>query len=78
VSEEAQELLAREGFDRTLGARPLRRAIQRLIEDPLSEALLHNEFHEGDVIEVIVEDGRVGFRVAGALVAAGDQLTSAQ
>jgi len=78
VSEDAKELLAREGFDRTLGARPLRRAIQRLIEDPLSEALLHGEFHEGNVIEVVVEDGRIGFRAAEALVAAGDQLTSAQ
>jgi ATP-dependent Clp protease ATP-binding subunit ClpC len=64
VSEEVKELLARDGFDRTLGARPLRRAIQRLIEDPLSEALLHGQFHEGDMIEAILEGSAVGFHRA--------------
>jgi len=64
VSDEVKELLAREGFDRTLGARPLRRAIQRLIEDPLSEALLHGEFQDGDTIEAVLVDGIVTFRRA--------------
>jgi ATP-dependent Clp protease ATP-binding subunit ClpC len=64
VADEVKDLLAREGFDRTLGARPLRRAIQRLIEDPLSEALLHSQFHEGDIIEAVLEDGLIGFHRA--------------
>jgi ATP-dependent Clp protease ATP-binding subunit ClpC len=62
VSEEAKEVLAKEGFDRTLGARPLRRAIQRLVEDPLSEALLHGQFREGDAIEAMLEEGAITFR----------------
>jgi ATP-dependent Clp protease ATP-binding subunit ClpC len=64
VSEDVKELLAREGFDRNLGARPLRRAIQRLVEDPLSEALLHKRFQEDDVIEAVVEEGAIQFRRA--------------
>jgi ATP-dependent Clp protease ATP-binding subunit ClpC len=62
VSEEAKAILAQEGFDKTLGARPLRRAIQRLIEDPLSEALLYGRFQEGDTIEAAVQDGVIVFR----------------
>jgi ATP-dependent Clp protease ATP-binding subunit ClpC len=62
VSEEVKDLLAREGFDRTLGARPLRRAIQRLVEDPLSESLLHGSFQEGDSVRAVLEDGAIAFR----------------
>ncbi len=62
VTEEVKELLAKEGFDRNLGARPLRRAIQRLVEDPLSESLLHGRFQEGDNIEAMLEDGAIIFR----------------
>ena len=62
VSDEVKGLLAREGFDKKLGARPLRRAIQRLIEDPLSEGLLYGKFGEGDTIEAVLRDGEVVFR----------------
>ena len=61
LTEEARKLLAREGFDPTLGARPLRRAIQRLLEDPLSEQILGGNWSSGDVIEVVVEDGKTTF-----------------
>ncbi|NLI01053.1 MAG: ATP-dependent Clp protease ATP-binding subunit [Chthonomonadales bacterium] len=61
VSPEAKDILAREGYDPAYGARPLRRAIQRLIEDPLSEQLLAGNFHEGDVIRAEVEDGDIVF-----------------
>ncbi len=54
VSDEAKLLLADRGYDPTLGARPLRRAIQRLIEDPVSERLLYKEFHAGHTIKVDV------------------------
>jgi ATP-dependent Clp protease ATP-binding subunit ClpC len=48
--------LAARGYDPTLGARPLRRAIQRQVEDPLSERILHKEFRAGEIIVVDVED----------------------
>jgi len=61
VDDEVKELLAREGFDRALGARPLRRAIQRRIEDPLAESILQGDFVEGDVILARLDDGKVAF-----------------
>ena len=51
----AKTLLADRGYDPTLGARPLRRAIQRLVEDPLSERLLWKEFRAGETIIVDAE-----------------------
>jgi ATP-dependent Clp protease ATP-binding subunit ClpC len=51
----AKSLVADRGYDPTLGARPLRRAIQRLIEDALSEKLLYKEFHAGQLIVVDAE-----------------------
>ena len=56
LSDAAKLLLADRGYDPTLGARPLRRAIQRNIEDPLSERLLQKEFRAGEIIIVDVED----------------------
>ena len=55
LSEDAKELLAKEGYDPQLGARPLRRAIQRLLEDPLSERVLHKEFPAGSTVLVDVD-----------------------
>lgn len=52
VTEEAKKELVDKGFDPVLGARPLRRTIQRLIEDRLAEEFLKERFHEGDVVEV--------------------------
>jgi ATP-dependent Clp protease ATP-binding subunit ClpC len=62
VNEEVKDLLASEGFDPNYGARPLRRAVQRMIEDPLSEQVLLGRFSEGDRIEGFVEDGQIAFR----------------
>ena len=69
LTESAKVLLALRGYDPTLGARPLRRAIQRLVEDPLSERLLWKEFRAGETILVDAEDDpdepgseRIGFR----------------
>ena len=61
VSEAARELLAREGFDSTFGARPLRRAIQRLVEDPLSDELLRGKFSSGDVVWVDAREDKIVF-----------------
>jgi len=54
LNEDAKLHLADKGYDPSLGARPLRRAIQRLVEDPLSERLLFKEFSVGDMISVTV------------------------
>lgn len=56
LTQAAKELLAKRGYDPQLGARPLRRALQRFIEDPLSEKLLLKEFHAGEIIVIGVED----------------------
>ena len=55
LTDAAKDHLASTGYDPTLGARPLRRAIQRLVEDPLSERLLHKEFRAGEIVIVDVE-----------------------
>jgi ATP-dependent Clp protease ATP-binding subunit ClpA len=52
LTEEAKSWLAGEGFDPMFGARPLRRTIQRQVENPLSKKILLGEFKEGDTVEV--------------------------
>jgi len=52
VTDAAKAVLAREGYDPTFGARPLKRTIQRLIQDPLALKLLEHEFREGDTVTV--------------------------
>jgi ATP-dependent Clp protease ATP-binding subunit ClpC len=64
VSKAAKEHLAQEGYDTNFGARPLKRVIQRLVENPLSEGLLTGEFQEGDTVLADLEDGEVKLRVA--------------
>ncbi len=77
LTEEAKELLIVEGYSTEYGARPLRRAIEHLLEDPLSEDLLRGTFHGKDTITVrVTEEGgkkRLAFdatKQAGELVAA--------
>ncbi|MBN2205307.1 MAG: AAA family ATPase, partial [Thermoleophilia bacterium] len=65
VAPEAEDLIAAQGYDTLFGARPLKRAIQRLIENPLSGRLLSGEFKEGDTISATVDDGHVVFVAAG-------------
>jgi ATP-dependent Clp protease ATP-binding subunit ClpC len=50
LTDDAKELLVEQGYDPTMGARPLRRAIQRLIEDPLSDKLLSGDFSDGSTV----------------------------
>lgn len=59
VTEAAKDWLAGEGFDEAYGARPLRRAIQRQVEDSLSEELLRGTFSRGDKVVIDIKDGRV-------------------
>jgi ATP-dependent Clp protease ATP-binding subunit ClpC len=61
LSDAAKSLLAQQGYDVSLGARPLRRTIQRLVEDPLSEKLLWKEFRAGQTIIVDVHDDEIVF-----------------
>jgi len=62
LTDNAKAILADKGYDPALGARPLRRTIQRLIEDALSEKLLWKEFKAGDLVVVDAEDGQLIFR----------------
>jgi ATP-dependent Clp protease ATP-binding subunit ClpB len=57
LSDRAKQILAKEGFDPVYGARPLKRAIQRSIQDPLALKILEGEFSEGDTIEVDADPG---------------------
>jgi ATP-dependent Clp protease ATP-binding subunit ClpB len=62
----AKEILAGAGWDPTYGARPLKRAIQRLLENPLALRLLEGEFAEGDTVRVDARDGELSFEKAQA------------
>ncbi|HJV05455.1 MAG TPA: AAA family ATPase, partial [Actinomycetota bacterium] len=64
LTDAAKDLLAEKGYDPALGARPLRRTIQRMVEDQLSEKLLHKEFTAGQTIIVDARDGEVVFESA--------------
>jgi ATP-dependent Clp protease ATP-binding subunit ClpB len=66
LTEAAKELIAEAGWDPTYGARPLKRALQRLVENPLAMRLLEGEFTEGDGVRVDAEDGALTFTQAGA------------
>jgi len=61
---EAKELLAENGYDPLFGARPLRRVIQTMVEDPLSEKLLAGEFGPGDVVQLDREGDQIAFHAA--------------
>ncbi|MEE9352337.1 MAG: type VI secretion system ATPase TssH, partial [Thiotrichaceae bacterium] len=60
-SDAALDLLGEEGFDPVFGARPLKRAIQSEIENPLAQMILGGEFSSGDAIYVDVVDGKMTF-----------------
>jgi ATP-dependent Clp protease ATP-binding subunit ClpB len=65
-TEEAEELIAEAGWDPAYGARPLKRALQRLVENPLALRLLEGDFGEGDTVRVDAKDGELSFEHAGA------------
>ena len=74
LTEAAKTFLAERGYDRELGARPLRRTLQRMVEDPLAEKLLYKEFKAGEMIIVDVEQDEVVFRVIEGLEASPMEL----
>ncbi|MFN2469733.1 MAG: ATP-dependent chaperone ClpB [Gaiellaceae bacterium] len=68
LTEAAKEHLAEAGWDPVYGARPLKRALQSLVENPLAMKLLEHAFEEGDVVRVDVRDGELVFEKAGAAI----------
>ena len=62
LTDEAETLIANTGFDPAYGARPLKRTIQRLIQDPLAMSILEGSVKEGDSVKVDVEDEEVVFK----------------
>ena len=62
LSDQAVARVAEAGYDPVYGARPLKRALQKLVIDPLATRLLAGEFQPGDVIEADVVDREIGFR----------------
>ena len=64
LTDEAKEHLAEAGWDPAYGARPLKRAIQRLVENPLALRLLEGDVGEGDTVRVDVGDGELVFERA--------------
>ena len=62
ISEEAKEFVFKKGYDPEYGARPLRRAISRYLEDILSEEILSGRFKSSDTVEVVLENGKIVFK----------------
>jgi ATP-dependent Clp protease ATP-binding subunit ClpC len=64
VTDEAKKwILEKTCSDRSYGARPLRRALQRYVEDPLSEALIQGKFNEGSNIEIYLDNSEIQYRL---------------
>jgi ATP-dependent Clp protease ATP-binding subunit ClpB len=70
LTDEAREEITEAGWDPTYGARPLKRAIQRLVENPLALRLLEGDFADGDTVRVDVRDGDLVFERAALAAAA--------
>lgn len=61
VTDEAKDFLIEHGYDAKYGARPLRRAVERHLEDPLAEAILRDEVKQTDPVKVVVEEDKISF-----------------
>ena len=78
LTPEAKRVLAEEGFDPAFGARPLKRAIQRYLQNPLAMAVLDGRFKDGDhVLATRASDGTLGFEVVGHDAHAGERAEAA-
>ena len=66
VDAEAKDWLVKKGYDPVYGARPLRRSIQRYVENPISTRILQGEFKEGDIITISLKEDNLNFAVAKA------------
>jgi ATP-dependent Clp protease ATP-binding subunit ClpC len=63
LRQSAKEFLIEKGYDPQYGARPMRRAVERFLEDPLAEELLRGNVKPGDKVEVTDVDGKLSFQV---------------
>ena len=61
LDEKAKDFLVEKGYDPTYGARPMRRSVERFLEDPLAEEILKGNLHEGEPVRVTVEDNKLVF-----------------
>ena len=59
ITDAAKDFLGEKGYDPNFGARPLRRVIEHMVEDPLSEALLEGRFHSGETIQIDCQNGEI-------------------
>jgi ATP-dependent Clp protease ATP-binding subunit ClpB len=71
LTEEAKELLVKEGYDPAYGARPLKRTIQRLVLDPLAVKVLEGEFKDGNTVVVDAEADNIIFTRKETIVPTG-------
>jgi ATP-dependent Clp protease ATP-binding subunit ClpB len=76
VTDAALALVAEAGYDPTFGARPLRRSIQRLIENPLARRMLGGEFVAGDTVQIDARDGEIVFSRLAASPAPAEPITA--
>src|SRR5256714_8486933 len=63
LEQSAKEFLIEKGYDPQYGARPMRRAVERFLEDPFAEELLRGNVKAGDKVEVVAVEGKLSFRV---------------
>ncbi|PYJ02174.1 MAG: NDP-hexose 4-ketoreductase, partial [Verrucomicrobia bacterium] len=61
LDDKAKDFLVDKGYDPTYGDRPMRRAVERFLEDPLAEEILKGNLHEGDPVQVTVEENKLAF-----------------
>ena len=62
LDEKAKDFLVEKGYDPTYGARPMRRSVERFLEDPLAEEILKGSLHEGEPVMVTLEETKLVFR----------------
>ena len=70
LDEKARDFLVEKGYDPQYGARPMRRSVERFLEDPLAEEILKGKLHEGEPIQVTVEGDKLVFNQTAAAAGA--------
>src|SRR4026209_2312495 len=71
LDEKAKDFLVNKGYDPTYGARPMRRSVERFLEDPLAEEILKGNLHEGEPVQVTVDNGKLLFTQASPAAGTG-------
>ena len=71
LDDKAKDFLVEKGYDPTYGARPMRRSVERFLEDPLAEEILKGNLHEGEPVQVTVDNGKLLFTQASPAAGTG-------